>query len=155
MKSSHLLAALATASLLTMSMATTAEDAQPGSGQLPLACKKAASFDPSMGAMHPDSRQERPDRPMGVAVGQDAGHQALIAGMTAMHLNMDVGMTASDIDMAFVCGMIPHHQGAIDMAKAVIAFGNDPWTKQLAQNIIDAQMKELGEKQAWLDKQGK
>ncbi|MND06342.1 hypothetical protein D3C83_276540 [compost metagenome] len=63
---------------------------------------------------------------------------------------MMVGMTAGDIDVAFVCGMIPHHQGAIDMAKAVIQYGDDAWTKELAQQIITAQEAEIAAMKDWL-----
>jgi uncharacterized protein (DUF305 family) len=77
-------------------------------------------------------------------------HKALAAGMDAMHTDMMAGMTAVDIDVAFVCGMIPHHQGAIDMAKAVIQYGDDPWTKELAQNIVAAQEAEIAAMKDWL-----
>ena len=70
--------------------------------------------------------------------------------MDKMHADMDAGMMAEDIDVAFVCGMIPHHQGAIDMAKAVIQYGDDPWTKELAQNIITAQEAEIAQMKDWL-----
>ena len=62
---------------------------------------------------------------------------------------------ATDIDVAFVCGMIPHHQGAIDMAKAELAHGDDPWAKEMAQKVIDAQTQEIADMLAWLEKQPK
>lgn len=77
-------------------------------------------------------------------------HKAMAAGMDKMHSDMMAGMMAEDIDVAFVCGMIPHHQGAIDMAKAVIQYGDDPWTKQLAQNIVTAQESEIAAMKEWL-----
>jgi uncharacterized protein (DUF305 family) len=42
-----------------------------------------------------------------------------------MHEGMDIAFTGN-ADIDFVRGMIPHHQGAVDMAKTVIAFGKDP-----------------------------
>jgi uncharacterized protein (DUF305 family) len=84
---------------------------------------------------------------------KDEAHTALMAGMAAMDAGMDVGMQAKDLDVAFVCGMIPHHQGAVDMAKAELTYGDDPWVKQLAQKIIDTQTREIAEMKAWLDKQ--
>jgi uncharacterized protein (DUF305 family) len=84
---------------------------------------------------------------------KDEAHTALMAGMAAMDAGMDAGMQAKDLDVAFVCGMIPHHQGAVDMAKAELTYGDDPWVKQLAQKIIDTQTREIAEMKAWLDKQ--
>lgn len=83
----------------------------------------------------------------------DAAHAALVAGMDAMHRDMDAGSKAEDIDVAFACAMIPHHQGAIDMAKAVIAHGDDPWVTALAEGIIAAQEQEIADMRAWLEKQ--
>jgi len=80
----------------------------------------------------------------------DEAHAALAGGMGKMHADMDAGSMDGAIDVAFVCGMIPHHQGAIDMAKAVIQYGNDPWTKELAQIIITAQEGEIVQMKEWL-----
>ncbi len=49
--------------------------------------------------------------------------------------------------------MIPHHQGAIDMAKAELKYGDDPWAKEMAQAVITAQEKEIADLLAWLEKQ--
>ena len=68
---------------------------------------------------------------------------------------MDQGMQANDIDVAFICGMLPHHQGAIDMAKAELQYGDAPWAKQQAHAIIEAQTKEIAEMEDWLAKQPK
>ena len=46
-------------------------------------------------------------------------------------------------------------EGRIDMAKAELAHGNDPWAKQMAQNVIDAQTKEIADMLDWLSKQAK
>jgi len=83
----------------------------------------------------------------------DAAHQDMMQGMDAMHRDMMQGMMAADIDVAFVCGMIPHHQGAIDMARAELAHGDDPWVRALAEQIIAAQEREIAEMKAWLAKQ--
>ena len=83
----------------------------------------------------------------------DQAHQDLMAGMDAMNRDMMAGDTAGDIDVAFVCSMIPHHQGAINMAKAELAHGDDPWARQLAQAVIDAQEKEIAQMLEWLASQ--
>jgi uncharacterized protein (DUF305 family) len=83
----------------------------------------------------------------------DAAHADLMDSMDAMNADMMAGGTASDIDVAFVCSMIPHHRGAIDMAKAELAHGDDPWAKELATAVIAAQEKEIADMMAWLEKQ--
>lgn len=66
-----------------------------------------------------------------------------------MHEKMDIAFTG-DADADFVKGMIPHHQGAVDMAKTVIAFGKDPEVKKLAEEVIKAQEREIAFMQNWL-----
>jgi uncharacterized protein (DUF305 family) len=90
---------------------------------------------------------------MGHGTPADEAHSALMKGMDAMNGDMAQGMMVEDIDAAFVCGMIPHHQGAIAMAEAVLAHGDDPWVKELAQKVIDAQTQEIADMKAWLAKQ--
>lgn len=90
---------------------------------------------------------------MGMGMAADAAHADLMDGMAAMNRDMMAGGTAKDIDVAFVCSMIPHYRGAIDMAKAEIAHGDDPWAKALAEEIVAAQEKEIAEMLAWLEEQ--
>lgn len=59
-------------------------------------------------------------------------------------LMMQAGMV-DDLDVAFVCAMIPHHQSAINMAKAELQHGDNEWAKGMAQKIIDAQETEIAE----------
>ncbi|WP_322080288.1 DUF305 domain-containing protein [Burkholderia cenocepacia] len=67
---------------------------------------------------------------------------------------MDHGMRAApmngDPDHDFVTMMIPHHQGAIDMAKAVLLSTQDPELRNLALSIITEQHNEIRLMQAWL-----
>ena len=89
------------------------------------------------------------------AVGQDKpGTQALMNSMDSMMSHMKMAMTG-DTDKDFAMMMAPHHQGAIDMAKVALQYGKDPWIKQLAQNIIDAQTKEIADMTKWLDQHAK
>lgn len=60
------------------------------------------------------------------------------------------GVMINDPDVAFVCMMIPHHQGAIDVAHVVLKYGKDAKTRKMAEGIIAAQEKEISEMKAWL-----
>ena len=67
---------------------------------------------------------------------------------------MQQGIQHADPDVAFVLGMIPHHQGAIDMAQIQLQYGKDPVNRKLAQEIIAAQRHEIQEMKAWLAARG-
>jgi hypothetical protein len=68
-----------------------------------------------------------------------------------MHEAMNISYTGN-ADVDFVRGMIPHHQGAVDMAKTVLAFGKNPEIRKLAEDIIRAQETEIAMMKAWLEK---
>lgn len=82
----------------------------------------------------------------------DAGeaHAALLQTMEPMHSDMMRGMTAEDFEVAFVCSMIPHHQGAIEMAQVAQQYGTEPRVMMIAQEIIATQELEVREMQGWL-----
>lgn len=130
-----------TAALLLASLGTAAT-AQDASAGLPAICTANAG-------MEHGAHEGGAAMPMT----GDAAHQALMAGMEAMNSGMMAGGTAADIDVAFVCAMIPHHRGAISMAKAELQHGDDPWAKSLAEQVIAAQEKEIADMLAWLEKQ--
>jgi len=78
--------------------------------------------------------------------------------LEAAHAKMHAGMTAAltgDPDVDFMQGMIPHHQGAIDMAEIVLKYGKDPETRKLAEEIVKAQTAEIAFMKEWLAKRGK
>lgn len=64
------------------------------------------------------------------------------AAMSRMMAGMDV-KPSGDVDRDFVAMMIPHHQGAIDMAVAELRYGHNEQLKRLAQEIIVDQQQEI------------
>lgn len=87
--------------------------------------------------------------------GMDAGSMTDFQreNMEKMALTMPAmmqGMMHEDPDVAFACAMIAHHQGAIDMARIQLRYGKDEWIRTLAQNIIDAQVREIEEMTKWI-----
>lgn len=72
--------------------------------------------------------------------------------MNKMHQAMSAGVQAKNADVGFAKGMIPHHEGAIAMAKVELQYGKDAEMKALAQKIVDAQQSEISVMQNWLEK---
>lgn len=68
-----------------------------------------------------------------------------------MHEGMNITFTGN-ADRDFVNGMIPHHQGAVEMAKVVLAFGSDPEIRKLAEAVIRAQESEIAMMRAWQER---
>jgi len=64
------------------------------------------------------------------------------AAMNKMMADMTVKPTG-DIDRDFVAMMVPHHQGAIDMAQAVLRYGHNEQLRRLAQEIVVTQQQEI------------
>ena len=71
-----------------------------------------------------------------------------------MHRDMDIRFSGN-ADVDFVRGMIPHHQGAIDMAKVALAHGRDAQVRKWAEDVIREQEREIGEMRAWLARRGR
>jgi uncharacterized protein (DUF305 family) len=88
------------------------------------------------------------------AEGDTDATKAFKAADMAMMQGMNVPYTGN-ADVDFRTKMIPHHQGAIDMAKVALQFATDPTTKAMAEAIITAQEKEIAEMKAWLATNGK
>lgn len=66
------------------------------------------------------------------------------AGMETMMRDMESASMTGDPDQDFLSMMIPHHEGAVEMARLVLIHGRDPLVRQLAEEIIASQTAEIG-----------
>jgi len=87
--------------------------------------------------------------------GGDLARDAATLGLAADEMGMAMAMAplgrldGEAFDRAFVDAMIPHHQGAIRMARAVLAHGRDAGIRRLAQGIVAAQSREIEQMNRW------
>ena len=88
--------------------------------------------------------------PMTHAFGNDGTAGVYGRAMEKMHMDMGAVPVTGDPDVDFVTGMIPHHQGAIDMAKILKEKGKDPMLLKMADDIIKAQESEIIFMKKWL-----
>jgi uncharacterized protein (DUF305 family) len=72
--------------------------------------------------------------------------------MKLMDHDMASAPMTGDVDHDFAVMMIPHHQGAIDMAKGELSYGKDPVMRRLAEEIIVDQKSEIDVMNLWLKK---
>ncbi|MDB5361225.1 MAG: hypothetical protein JWO51_2522 [Rhodospirillales bacterium] len=80
------------------------------------------------------------------ALAADAGEKPFLAENSAAMDKMMDGMSAKptgDVDQDFVATMVPHHQGAIDMAQAELRYGHNEQLRRIAQEIIVEQQQEI------------
>jgi uncharacterized protein (DUF305 family) len=70
-------------------------------------------------------------------------HQLMYEAMTLMDRGMKNAPMTGDPDHDFAAMMIPHHEGAVDMAKVELIYGKDPVLRRLAQEIVVTQEQEI------------
>lgn len=80
----------------------------------------------------------------------DAFIRALAAGMDKMHQDMMAPQPTGNPDVDFLATMIPHHAGAVEMARLVLIHGRDPLVRRLAEEIIAGQQAEIAAMEARL-----
>jgi uncharacterized protein (DUF305 family) len=78
--------------------------------------------------------------------------QSMDVNMTEMDKAMNSAPMNGDVDHDFAEMMIPHHQGAIEMAKSELLFGKDPVMRRLAQEVLVDQRSEIDAMNLWLSK---
>lgn len=93
-------------------------------------------------ASHPDTVNAKPETP--------AMQQALAQSIDKMQKEIVLGSTDPMPDMAYAKAMLPHHIGALDIAKLQMKYGKDEEMRQLAQQIIQAQPAEIELMQNWI-----
>ncbi len=89
--------------------------------------------------------QGRSERELG-----DAFSSSLATAMDKMHHEMMAPGATGNADVDFLAAMIPHHAGAVEMARLVLLHGKDPLVRRLAEEIIAGQQAEITAMQARL-----
>ena len=109
---------------------------------------------PAAGAAKMDHSGHTAGQGAAPAAGASPSTAAFQAANDRMHKDMGIAYSGN-ADVDFVEGMIPHHQGAVDMAKVVLAHGKDPEVRKLARGVIKAQETEIAWMRKWLEKHKK
>ena len=85
--------------------------------------------------------------------GSDQFMDHMNATMAKMDRSMKAAPMNGDVDHDFVTMMIPHHDGAIEMAKDELLYGKDPTMRRMAQEILVDQQSEIDAMNLWLSRQ--
>ncbi|TBN54000.1 DUF305 domain-containing protein [Hansschlegelia quercus] len=130
-----------------------AEDAKSppeGAESLPKACQQASSGQGMAGkAMEMGDKASH-----SMSSDMSEAQKASMKAMSDMNRTMRAAHSIKDPDLAFICGMIAHHRGAVAMSKIELQSGKDQQAKTWAKKIIEDQEKEIAEFEALAAKVG-
>ena len=125
-----------------------------GLAALALAVAAGTAFAQTMPGMNHGQMMGHDMGHMGPASSDSPSSRAFEEANRRMHQGMDIAFSG-DADLDFARGMLPHHQGAVEMAKVELEHGKDPELRKLAQDIVKAQESEIAFLKSWLEKHGK
>jgi uncharacterized protein (DUF305 family) len=150
-----LLAAGLTAFFASNAAAQQGRNEMASAVKLPKECASAAQAGGHMQEMQSmmDQMQSQMGNMTGTMDGQMGETQkGLHEAMMKMHGPMMEGAMAKDADVSWICAMIPHHQGAIDMARAGLKGSDNAESRRMAEETIQMQEKEIEKLTAWVEK---
>jgi uncharacterized protein (DUF305 family) len=101
------------------------------------------------GLPEPDGGSMDMDMGMGGEHSDHSGHMGMDKSEMGMDMDPAELADADNFDLAFVNMMIPHHEGAIEMAQDLLAEGENAELQAMAYSIIDSQSAEIKQMKAW------
>ncbi|MGF9693276.1 DUF305 domain-containing protein [Rhizobium sp. 0TCS1.26] len=113
----------------------------------------AAAFILAAPAVAQDMKMPAHGNHMPAAAATTPSTAAFEAANAKMHADMAIDYTGRP-DVDFVRSMIPHHEGAIAMARIELEHGKDPQIRKIAEEVIKAQEAEIAMMKDWLAKNG-
>lgn len=111
----------------------------PSSKTLVVACTFLAVVAACRQPDHPATHSP----PAAISAAPNGFAREMAAGMKTMMDNMHATGYTGNPDVDFLAMMIPHHEGAVEMARLVLMHGKDPLTRRLAEEIIASQTAEI------------
>jgi uncharacterized protein (DUF305 family) len=148
----------ATGTMAQQNQSTMSGQSQQTAVDLPEACRTAAQASSgdqmmqNMQSMQGNMSQTMQSGMQGMTGQMNETQKGLHEAMMKMNGPMMTGMMARDADVAWICAMIPHHQGAIDMARAGLKGADNAESKKLAEETIRGQEREIAKLVDWVSK---
>lgn len=113
-----------------------------------------AAVPAALAQQHPSMPGQTHGQPAQQVQADSPSTAAFRAATARMHESMQAIRYSGNADVDFVRSMIPHHEGAVAVARILLEHGRDEQTRRWAQEIIREQEREIGEMRAWLQRRG-